>query len=204
MAASFGGTGRPSSRLGIRFPLTLVLLGIALAALSAAQSSGPAQAESSSYEYDVKAVFLYHLTRYLQWPGEAEPEVFTIVVLGESEIVSPLQEIAKKKTIGPTPIAVRQCHEIGQIGRPRILFIAKSAVPIIDQVLKKTRGTDILTVSEVEGLGTRGVAVNFVERSGTIKFEMNEKMLKEARIQASSQLLKLAILVDEEKVRGGR
>jgi len=204
MSPSFDGIRKNFSKFKFRSSLTLVLLGVAMVSLTTAQSSGPAQAETSSYEYDVKAVFLYHLTRYLQWPEEAEPEVFTIVVLGESGIVSPLQAIAKKKTIGSTPIVVRQCHEIGQIGRPRILFIARSAVPIIDQVLEKTRGTDILTVSEVEGLGTRGVAVNFVERSGTIKFEMNEKMLKEARIQASSQLLKLAILVDEEKVRGGR
>lgn len=204
MSTSFGGSRKHSSKFEFRSSLTLIVLGIAMAFLSAARGSGPAQAQTSTYEYDIKAVFLYHFTRYLQWPEETEPEVFTIVVLGESRIVSPLQEIAKKKTVGPTPIEVRQCLEIGQIGRPRILFIAKSAVPRINQVLEKTRGTDILTVSEVEGLDTRGIAVNFVERGGAIKFEMSEKMLKEAHIQASSQLLKLAILVDEEKVRGER
>lgn len=204
MSTSFHGTRKHFSKHGFRYSLTLILLGIVMASLSVARSSGPAQEDSSIYEYDVKAVFLYHFTRYLQWPEETEPEVFTIVVLGESGIVSPLQEIAKKRTVSPTPILVRQCLEIVQIGRPRILFIAKSAFPRIKQVLEKIRGTDILTVSEVEGLGTRGVAVNFVERDGTIKFEMSKKMLKEARIQASSQLLKLAILVDEERMRGER
>ena len=48
------------------------------------------------------------------------------------------------------------------------------------------------------------MAVNFVERDGTIKFEMSERALKEARIQVSSQLLKLAILVDEENGGAGR
>jgi hypothetical protein len=48
-------------------------------------------------------------------------------------------------------------------------------------------------------LAARGVAVNFVERDGNVKFEMNERALKESRIQAGSQLLKLAILIDAEK-----
>jgi hypothetical protein len=180
------------------------MLGIVLAGLSAAPLARTAQEPNSIAEYDIKAVFLYHFTRYLQWPDEGEPEVFTIAVLGESGIVPPLQEIAKKKTIGTTPIVVRPCAEIGQIGRPRILFIAKSALPRIDQILEKTRNTDILTVGEAEGLAAQGVAINFVLREGTVKFEMNEKILKEARIQIGSQLLKLAIRIDEDKGRSGR
>jgi hypothetical protein len=202
MSAALQTTGKRPSKSGSRFLLILILLGIAIAFLSAARSSESLQGEASTYEYDVKAVFLYHFIRYLQWPEEIEPEAFTIVVLGKSDIVGPLQEIAKKKSIDQKPIAVRQCLEIDQIGHPRILFIAKSATSGIAQVLEQTRATDILTVSEVEGLGTRGVAVNFVERDGKIKFEVSEKMLKEARIQISSQLLKLAIRIDEEKVRG--
>lgn len=182
----------------------LIMLGIAAAVPSAARSVPPPQAEISTYEYDVKAVFLYNFTRYVQWPEALEPEGLTIVVLGKSAIVAPLQEIARKRAVGQTPIVVRQCLEIGQIGRPRILFVARSAVPEIARVLEKTRGTDILTVSEAEGLAARGVAINFVERNGTIRFEMSERTLREARIQVSSQLLKLAILVDEENGGGGR
>jgi hypothetical protein len=48
----------------------------------------------------------------------------------------------------------------------------------------------------------RGVAINFVEQDGKTKFEISEKLLKEERIQISSQPLRLAIRVDEEKVRG--
>jgi hypothetical protein len=176
-----------------------MVLGIAMTSLSAPQSPQPAQGDPAAYEYDVKAVFLYHFTRYLQWPKPIEPDVFTIVVLGKSGIVAPLQEIARKKAVGSKPIVVRQCLEIGQIGHPHILFIARSAVRELSQVLEMTRGTDILTVSEMEGLGMRGVAVNFVERDGNVKFEMNEKLLKDTRIQIGSQLLKLAILVDAEK-----
>jgi hypothetical protein len=183
--------------------LTLIALGFALAVPSDGEPSLPT-AESAPYEYDVKAVFLYNFTRYIQWPEALEPEGLTIVVFGESAIVPPLQEIARKAVPTQTPIVVRQCLEIGRIGRPRVLFIARSAVPQIAWVLESVRGTDVLTIGESEGLAARGVAINFVEREGTVKFEMNERSLKEAGIKVSSQLLKLAILVDGEAGGGGR
>lgn len=191
------GSGSPSRP-------ALIVLGLVLAAALPAGSSSLPPADSATYEYDVKAVFLYNFTRYVQWPEAVEAGDLTIVVLGESGIVEPLREIARKRATGQSPIVVRQCLEVGQIGRPRILFIARSAVPQIARVLEATRGTDILTVGEAEGLAARGVAVNFVERDGTIKFEMSERTLREARVQVSSQLLKLAILVDEESGGGGR
>lgn len=182
----------------------LIMLGLGMAVPGDGRVPGLPQEERTRFEYDVKAVFLYNFTRYVEWPEAVGPEGLTIVVLGESAIVAPLQEIARKRAAGQEPIVVRQCFDIGQIGRPRILFIARSAVPLIAQVLKETRGTDILTVGESEGLAARGVAINFVERNGTIRFEMSERTLRETRIQVSSQLLKLAILVDEENGGGGR
>ncbi len=202
--AAFRTTGKHPPRPGFPSWLALIALGLALAVPGDGRVPGLPREERTRFEYDVKAVFLYNFTRYIEWPEAVGPGGLTIVVLGESAIVAPLQEIARKRAVGQTPLVVRQCLEIGQIGRPRILFIARSAVPEIARVLEKTRGTDILTVSEAEGLAARGVAVNFVERDGTIKFEMSERTLKEARIQVSSQLLRLAILVDEEKGGGDR
>jgi len=183
----------PSRR---RLPAFAIGLGLAFTALGSAPGFARVPQDTSASEYDIKAVFLYQFTRYLQWPEGTEPEVFTIAVLGDSKITEPLLEIAKKKTVGTKSIVVRPCSKIEEIGRPRILFYAKSAVPEIAQVLEKIRGTDVLVVGEAEGLASRGVAINFILQEGTVKFEMNEKALNEARIRSSSQLLRLAILVE--------
>lgn len=176
--------------------ISALLLALAMLSLPQARAQDQAPGGQSEYEYDVKAAFLYHFTRYLQWPEAGRPEAFTIVVLGKSGITAPLLKIAEMKTVGPMRIEVRSCSRIDEVGRPRILFIAESAAHLLPQALEKTRGKDILTVSELEGQRSRGVAINFVLRNDTIKFEINEKVLKEARIQASSQLLRLAILVN--------
>jgi hypothetical protein len=180
-----------------------VLMGILGTFLCASGIAGSMPGDAGAYEDEVKAAYLYHFTRYLEWPGEQAPRAFDIAVLGDSGIVVPLQEIARKKTVGSLPIAVRQVLDLAQIGRPRILFIARTASRWLPQVLEKTRGKECLTVSEEEGLAASGTAVNFILRDGAVKFEMNEKALKEARIQPSAQLLKLAILVDPAKKEGG-
>jgi hypothetical protein len=176
--------------------VTALLLGLALLLLHPTRVPGQVPDGRPEYQYDVKAAFLYHFTRYLQWPETDRPEAFTIAVLGKSGITAPLLKISEMKTVGPLRIEVRPCSRIEEIGHPRILFIAESASHLLPQALEKTRGTDILTVSELEGPRARGVAINFVLRNETIKFEIDEKVLKEARIQASSQLLRLAILVN--------
>ncbi len=166
---------------------------------SSATENSPAASQPSFSEYEVKAAFLYHFTKYFQWPEDDRSDLLTIAVLGKSEILDPLREIAREKTVGRKRLVVLQCSEVNEIGRPHILFIARSAVSQVPLVLEKARQGHSVTVGEAEGLGARGVAVNFVLREGSVKFEVNERALKEAQVQASSQLLRLAILVGEEK-----
>ena len=85
-AASRGTRRRPSKSGFPAWPV-LILLAAAAAFPPAGRSSEIPPAQSATYEYDVKAVFLYHFTRYLAWPEEIEPEAFTIVVLGASDIL---------------------------------------------------------------------------------------------------------------------
>ena len=175
----------------------LVFLALFLAGPAFGPASDALQDLTAS-EYGIKAVFLYNFTRYLEWPEENRLEFCPITVLGKSEILAPLREIAAKKTAGSLPLQIRECLEVGEIDRPRILFLSASAADLLPEVQAAVRGTDVLVVGETEGFGSRGVPVNFVLRDGTVRFEINVQALKNAGILASSQLLKLAILVETE------
>ena len=182
-------------------------IGWILAAAGAVVLSGPPAVpagetlvtDTSVSEAAVKAVFLFHFMRYLQWPGELDRELCPIVVLGDSAIWEPLQEIAAKKTNGSVLLLVRRCEELKDAGRPRILFLSDSSAFLLPETLEKFRGTSVLVVGETEGLARRGAAINFVLRDDRVKFEINLEALKKAGIQAGSQLLRLAILVEGDK-----
>ena len=150
-------------------------------------------------EYDVKAVFIHHLTRYLQWPQPESAERFEIAVLGDSPIVRPLEAIAAKETIRGRPIAIRPLADLDSLGRPQVLFVAKPARSHLSRVLERTRGLPIVTIAEEEGFAAQGIAVNFVLRGESIRLEINESALRASEIEPGAQLLKLAILVGGRK-----
>ncbi|HPH44105.1 MAG TPA: YfiR family protein [Candidatus Aminicenantes bacterium] len=187
-------------------------IGWILAAAGAVFLSGPPAVpagktlvtDTSASEAAVKAVFLYHFIRYLQWPGEFDREPCPIVVLGDSAIWEPLQEISEKKTNGSVLLLVRRCEELKDAGRPRILFLSDSSAFLLPEALEKFRGTSVIVVGETEGLARRGAAINFVLRDEHVKFEINLDALKQAGIQAGSQLLRLALLVEGDKAAPGR
>lgn len=165
-------------------------IGWILAAAGAVVLSGPPAVpagetlvtDTSVSEAAVKAVFLFHFMRYLQWPGELDRELCPIVVLGDSAIWEPLQEIAAKKTNGSVLLRVRRCAELKDTGRPRILFLSDSSAFLLPETLEKFRGTSVLVVGETEGLARRGAAINFVLRDDRVKFEINLEALKKAGI----------------------
>jgi hypothetical protein len=76
-----------------------------------------------------------------------------------------------------------------------ILFIPKKIPYALRSVLEKVgRGT--LTISEESGYAKQGTSFNFIINNDKLKFEANLKALYLAGLKASSQLLKLAIIVD--------
>jgi hypothetical protein len=75
------------------------------------------------------------------------------------------------------------------------LFISQNSSIPLDDILAKTTGKGILIISEQDGYAELGTAINFVIVNRKLKFEANVKAINAAGLTASSQLLKLAIII---------
>ena len=150
--------------------------------------------QSKEEEYNLKAAFVYNFTKYINWPPTIEDE-FIIGIVGQSPIEVPLQEIAKTKIVDDKKIIIKTFNKAEDISFCNILYISKnSSIPLYSILTKTGYGT--LTISEEEGYARQGTAFNFVLVKDKLKFESNVRALNSARLKASSQLLKLAIIVD--------
>jgi hypothetical protein len=156
-----------------------------------------ALAQGGKQESDLKAVFVYNFTKYIEWEAGNTNKDFTIGVIGPSMITESLNEIAKTNTIKNKKIIIRAFSKPDDIAGCDLLFISKNTLYSLASILSKT-GKGILTVSEEPGFAKRGTALNFVVMSSKLKFEVNLKALDTAGLKAGSQLLKLAIIIDEE------
>ncbi len=151
-------------------------------------------------EYDIKATFIYHFTKYIKWIDSDSTENFKIAILGDNDIITPLERISKMRTINNRKVSIKHLENIQDIEACHILFISASKKNELDAILKKIEHKNTLTISDGKGFAHKGVAINFVIIEGKIKFEINNRALERAGLQVSSQLQKLAILVEEEGI----
>lgn len=161
--------------------------------LSMTQSLGWCQAREG--EYNLKAAFVYNFTRYINWGSFIPENEFVIGILGSSSIYEPLEEIAKTRTVYDKKIIIRRFDRPEDIGFCNILYIPKNnSIPVNSIIQKVNQGT--LTISEEEGYARQGTAFNFVLVKDKLRFESNVRAINSAGLKASSQLLKLAIIVE--------
>ena len=146
-------------------------------------------------ENKLKAVFVYNFTKYIEWPANDSSGTFLIGVLGDSGIITPLREIQKEKVIKGRSIDIVTYRSPDDIMRCNVLFISSSEEPKLKEIQEKIGKKPVLTIGDTPGFAGKGIAINLVMVGGKMRFEINSRSLKAARLKVSSQLLKLAILV---------
>lgn len=146
-------------------------------------------------EYNLKAAFIYNFTKYIEWNAAADEGNFTIGIIGTSPINAPLVEIVKTETVNGKKITIKQFSNPSEISFCNILFISRNTNASLPDILAKTDNKGTLVVSEQENYAREGSAINFVIVNRKLKFQANVNAINEAGLTASSQLLKLAIIV---------
>ena len=154
-------------------------------------------AQSGGGEANLKAVFIYNFTRYIEWDSTSNPEKnsFIIGIIGSSPVSVALAEVAKTNRVNNKRIVIRRFSKPEEIENCHILFIPKELPFSLASILLRT-GKGTLTVSEEPGFAKQGTALNFIITNDKLKFEANLKAFYLAGLKASSQLLKLATIVD--------
>lgn len=164
----------------------------------------PISTVAQQSEYTIKAVFLEHFTRFIEWPessGIADTSTpFVVVVIGENPFGSILEEIYAKQKMKNKKVEIRYILTPDEIDDCHILFISSSNKNILPEILSRTRNKPILTVSDTEGFAQMKVLINFYQSGNKIKFEINEKAVHESGLVMSYMLLNLAKIVNP--VRG--
>jgi hypothetical protein len=153
-------------------------------------------------EYKVKAAFLYNFARYVTWPDEAfvdkdgdrSPLVFG--VLGEDPFGAVLDATVGDKTIAGRETAVRRLKQDKEALDCHILFVSQSEAKRVDKITGLVGKSPVFCVSEIDDYAVRGGVSRFIIRLGTTAFEINKDLAEERGLSVSSQLLKLATVVE--------
>jgi hypothetical protein len=191
-----GGTIRYAGG-GARLLLSLraLLLRLPLVALLLATM---ASASPPPSEYQVKAVFLFNFTQFVDWPAESFADgraPFVIGVLGHDPFGSALDEAVRGESVNGRPLVVERYRSIAELKPCHILFIDRSASGETRKALSSKEHPGTLTVSDSDVDALPGVIIRFLNEGRKIRLRINVDEAREAGLVISSKLLRPAEVV---------
>lgn len=185
----------PHRSLGVsRRARILAALFVGLGAIGRVAS----QPATPTPEYQVKAVFLFNFTQFVEWPGDAFPGVqapLIIGVLGNDPFGAYLDETVQAETINGHSLAVRRYRRVDEIDHCHVLFVSRSERPRLRSILAALRNRPILTVSDMEEFATAGGIIRLLTQQNKIRMRINLDAARTAQLTISSKLLRAAEIV---------
>lgn len=142
-----------------------------------------------------KTIFVYNFTKYIKWPSDYKNGAFKIGVFGETNLYSELEKMAKTKKVGNQPIEVLKFSDVSDIEKCHILYVSPKKTDQVGTILKKISKTSTLLVTESPGMIDKGAIINFVVENNKLNFELNKKAASKYKLQISTNLEALAVLV---------
>ena len=161
------------------------------------------QVYAQATEYKLKAAFLERFTRFVEWPENTafsdNTKPFIITVIGESPFSNALDDLYTSHKIKNKKVRINYITDITDIDSCHILFISSSLESSLEKILAYTKTKPILTISDHDGFASRGVIINFFIADNKVRFEINEKALKQSKLYMSYLLLNVATIVKTEE-----
>ena len=149
----------------------------------------------SAGEYQLKAVFLFNFTKFVEWPPQAfanAHDPFTICVAGANPFGSLLDDATGGKTVGTRPIAVHVVSNPQDARKCQIVFFPAAERKQERGLLEELQGSSVLTVGEADDFTAQGGIVQFRLIDTHIHLEIIPEAARRANLRISSKLLSLA------------
>jgi hypothetical protein len=162
-----------------------------------------AQTRPVAREYQLKAVFLYNFTQFVEWPSNSfssDQAPMIIGILGTDPFGSYLEETIAGEKINGHPLLVQHYNTIEEVGACQVLYINIADKQRREQIMTKLKGRNILTVSDAPDFLEQGGMIRFFTRLGKIKLQVNLEETKTADLVISSKLLRLVEIFIPQKI----
>ncbi len=149
-------------------------------------------------EYDLKAAYIYHFTKYIAWESEQASEEFVIGILGNTPIESLLKESLQQKKVCNQKVRIQRFSTVQAYNQAKvncqILFVAKCMNNKVLNRFSLKSLENTLVIGEKQDFIENGGLVNFVIERNKLKFELNQMLMTALGFKVNSRLLRLAII----------
>lgn len=153
---------------------------------------------TAASEYQLKAVFLFNFTQFVDWPPDAfgdEASPLVIGVLGTDPFGELLDEIVRGERVKGRPLVVQRYAHLEDVKACHVLFVSVSETARLKDIFAALKSRSILTVGDAEGFARRGGVISFATVDNKIRLKINLEAAQAAHLTISSKLLRPADIV---------
>jgi hypothetical protein len=165
---------------------------LAIIALVAMSSSTFAQERPL---HEVYSMMVFNFVRYVQWPDHTTSGEFVIGVVGNGDVYNTLNTWYGGKPRGTKTYVIKKFASANDVTDCHVVFIDKSKSGEFEDINNKVKGKGTLVITDKNGLGEKGSAINFKTVDNKLKFELNQKALDASNLKVSGALSSMAILI---------
>ena len=170
----------------------MTCLAILIAGVLLVRAPAAAAEPAPLAEHQIKALYLFNFTKYVEWPATSNAAPFTIGISAAPEVKNDLLEITRGKRIQGREIVVRTITTGQDVQACQLVFIGATDKSRIAALLERAQDADILTVGAADSFLALGGMVNFIRQENKLRIEIGLDAVQRARLGMSAKLLAVA------------
>lgn len=144
---------------------------------------------------DIQTAYIYNFAKFIKWPSDVKKsDTFNVCIYGDADFEGKLNEL-NQRMLGKKKISVLRVHTKEEIQNCQMLILPSVGDSKLDELTAWAKKHHIVTISDTEGYANRGVMINFYQDRKKVRFEINHQEAKNANINISSKLLRVAKVV---------
>jgi hypothetical protein len=156
-------------------------------------------ADEAPNEYELKAVMLFNLARFVEWPATAfasSNSPIVIGILGRNPFGNILEKAVQGETVNGRHLVIQYFEGVRDLKTCHILFICSNEKSRVSLILSKLKGQPILSVSEIEGFSRLpgGMVRFYTNDQNKIRLRLNLQAAHSEGLGVSSKLIQVAEL----------
>jgi hypothetical protein len=164
--------------------LNIFILFLGLSTVAQSQKLGLDETDTQA---NVKASYLFQISKYTDWPDETKQGPFTIAVIGDPSLFNILRDKYANKPIGSQLLQIAFAEKVSELpSSVQIVYVSDEKD--IAECLKVSKKKPMLITTEFDQALDKGVNINFVKQDGIIRFELNDSQSQKKGILFSDKL----------------
>ena len=170
------------------------IMALAVCLLFGFTSPAAAESKPDGQENLIRSAMIYNFCKFVQWP-ESDLDTLVLGVMAAPDATLDFSSI-QGKAVHQSYLKVRRVRSNEDLAGCQLVFIPKEMEGKLQGAFAAAQAESILTISEIDGFCSQGGIIQLVERRGKLLFFINNKAANESRLTLSSQLLKMAKIVE--------